>query len=167
MLQLVITGRVWKFGDDMDTDVIAPGKYLALPLDQLKNHAMEPLDPEFHKRVKPGDIMVAGRNFGCGSSREQAPVVLKTLGVSAILAESFARIFFRNAVSIGLPLLPCKGISEAVNQGDLLEVNFETGQAKNLATGCVFVTKPLSSQMVEILKAGGAISLLKKRLEKY
>lgn len=164
--QLTAKGRVWKFGDNIDTDVITPGKYLTLPMDELKHHVMEPIDPEFHKKVKPGDVIVAGRNFGCGSSREQAPAALKALGLSAIIAEGFARIFFRNAISIGLPVMVCKGISEAVKQGDLLEVNVETGRLRNLNTGQTFATKALSKQMTEMLKAGGAILLLKKRFEK-
>lgn len=164
MSQLILTRRkVWKLGDNINTDVITPSKYLILPLDELKNHVMEPLDPDFHKKVKPGDVIVAGKNFGWGSSREQAPAALKALGISAIVAEGFARIFFRNAISLGLPVLVCEGISKEVNQGDLLDINLETGLLKNLNTGKVFETSQLSTQMLEMIKAGGAIPLLKKR----
>lgn len=166
MSQLTVKGRVWKFGDNINTDVITPGKYLSLPIDELKRHVMEPLDSEFCTKVKLGDVIVAGRNFACGSSREQAPAALKALGVSAIIAKGFARIFFRNAISLGLPVMVCEGISEAVEQGDLLEVNIETGRLTNLKLGQTFATKALSKQMIETLKAGGAISLLKKRFEK-
>lgn len=163
MSQLIFKGRAWRLGDNIDTDVITPGKYLTLPIDELKNHVLEPIDPEFPRRVKPGDIIVAGRNFGCGSSREQAPAALKALGVSVVIAESFARIFFRNAISLGLPVVVCEGVSGTVNNGDLLEVNLEIGEIRNLNTGQTFRTKALSRQMIEILKAGGAIPLLKRR----
>ena len=166
MCQLTVKGRVWKLGDKVNTDVITPGKYLSLPMNELKRHVLEPLVPEFHKKVKPGDVIVAGKNFGCGSSREQAPAALKALGVSAIVAEGFARIFFRNAISLGLAVVVCEGIWEATEEGDLIEINLETGRLTNLRLGQTFATKPLSKQMIEMLKAGGAISLLKKRFEK-
>jgi len=164
MSQLVFRGRVWKLGDNVDTDVITPGKYLILPMNELKKYVLEPIDPEFPRKVKPGDILVAGKNFGCGSSREQAPAALKALGISVVIAESFARIFFRNAVSLGLPVMICDGISEKVKEGEFLEVNLETGEIKNLNTGQTIKTKILSKQMIEILKAGGIIPLLKKKL---
>lgn len=164
MLQLVFRGRVWKLSDNIDTDVITPGKYLILPIDELKNYVLEPIDPEFSRKVKPGDIIVAGRNFGCGSSREQAPAALKALGISVVIAESFARIFFRNAISLGLPVVECGEISRKVSNGDLLEVYLEPGEVRNLSTGQTFKTKTLSKQMIEILKAGGAIPLLKNKL---
>lgn len=164
MSQLIFKGRVWKFGDNIDTDVITPGKYLILPIDELKNYVLEPIDPEFSRKVKPGDIIVAGRNFGCGSSREQAPAALKALGISVVIAESFARIFFRNAISLGLPVVICEEISKRVSNGDLLEVNLEIGEIRNLNTGQIFKTKTLSRQMIEILKAGGVIPLLKGKL---
>ena len=164
MSQLVFRGRVWKLGDNIDTDVITPGKYLILPIDELKKYVLEPIDPEFSRKVKPGDILVAGRNFGCGSSREQAPAALKALGISVVIAESFARIFFRNAISLGLPVMICDGISEKVKEGEFLEVNLEIGEVRNLNTGQIIKTRILSKQMVEILKAGGIIPLLKKKL---
>lgn len=164
MSQLIFKGRVWKLGDNIDTDVITPGKYLILPMDELKNYVLEPIDPEFSRKVKLGDIIVAGRNFGCGSSREQAPAALKALGISVVIAESFARIFFRNAISLGLPVVICEEISKRVSNGDLLEVNLEIGEIRNLNTGQIFKTKTLSRQMIEILKAGGVIPLLKGKL---
>jgi 3-isopropylmalate/(R)-2-methylmalate dehydratase small subunit len=164
MSQLVFRGRVWKLGDNIDTDVITPGKYLILSIDELKKYVLEPIDPEFPRKVKPGDILVAGKNFGCGSSREQAPAALKALGISVVIAESFARIFFRNAVSLGLPVVICDGISEKVKEGEFLEVNLEIGEIRNLNTGQIIKTKILSRQMVEILKAGGIIPLLRKKL---
>lgn len=163
MFKMIIKGKVWKFGDNIDTDLIAPGKYLALPLDKLKSYAMEPIRPEFSKKVCLGDIIVAGKNFGCGSSRLQAPLILKTIGISAIIAESFARIFFRNSISIGMPVLQCEGITSAVGEGDLLEVNIKIAQVKNLNTGQILNALQLSKQMLDILKVGGSVLLLKKR----
>ena len=160
--KLVIRGRVWKFGDNVNTDVITPGKYLSLPISKIKDHIMEPLDPSFPKKVEKGDIIVAGRNFGCGSSREQAPRALKEAGISLIIAESFARIFFRNSISIGLPVLQCKGISEFCNEGDVLEVNLKTAEIKNLRSGKVLSANPLSGQILKILEAGGIISMLRE-----
>jgi 3-isopropylmalate/(R)-2-methylmalate dehydratase small subunit len=159
----IIKGRAWKFGDNIDTDTIIPSKYLILPINELKRHVMEPLDPEFYKKLKPGDIIVAGNNFGCGSSREQAPAALKALDVSAIIAESFARIFFRNAISIGLPVFVCKGISKVVKNGDLLEVDIENRLLRIMGSEQTYIIEKPSKQMIEILKAGGIIQWLQKR----
>ena len=163
MSQLVFKGRVWKFGENIDTDVIIPTKYLELPFEEMIKHVMEPLNPGFAREMQAGDIIVAGKNFGCGSSREQAPLALKSLGISAIIAESFARIFFRNAITIGLPALTCEGIGKYVKQGDMLLVDVESGQIQNLTTYYTLAVKPPTQQMLEILRAGGAISLLKMR----
>ncbi len=162
-----ITGTVIKFGNNVDTDVILPGKYLVLidPKD-LAKHAMEGLDPEFPKRAKKGVIIVGGKNFGCGSSREQAPLALKYSGVRCVLAESFARIFFRNAINIGLPAIECKGISSAINNGDTVEVDFERGEIQDLSKREKFQVPSLPSFMVEILTEGGLIEHLKKELNK-
>jgi len=166
MTSIRVRGRVWKLGDNIDTDVITPGKYLSLPMDQLKLHVLEPINPDFAKMVKPGDVIVAGRNFGCGSSREQAPRALKEVGIAAVIAESFARIFFRNAINIGLPVLICEGVSRAFEEGDILEADFSTGEVKNVSKGITLRAKPLPPIMLEILSAGGAIELLKKKFGK-
>jgi 3-isopropylmalate/(R)-2-methylmalate dehydratase small subunit len=160
-----VKGRVWKFGDDIDTDIIIPGRYLVLTDEkELAACAMEGCDPEFAKKVKPGDIMVGGRNFGCGSSREHAPIAIKGAGISAVVAESFARIFYRNAINIGLPLIEVKGISKHVSEGDELEINMEKGILKNLTTGEDFRIEGLPPFMVEILNKGGLIPYLKGKL---
>lgn len=163
MVTLKVRGKVWKLGDNIDTDVITPGQYLSLPMDQLKLHVLEPIRPGFIGLVKPGDVIVAGRNFGCGSSREQAPRALKEIGIAAIIAESFARIFFRNAISIGLPVLICEGVSRTFDEGDVLEADFASGEVKNVTKKVTLRAKPLPPLMIEILTAGGALELLKKR----
>jgi 3-isopropylmalate/(R)-2-methylmalate dehydratase small subunit len=161
----IVKGRVWKFGDDIDTDIIIPGRYLVLTDEkELAACAMEGCDPEFAKKVKPGDIMVGGRNFGCGSSREHAPIAIKGAGISAVVAESFARIFYRNAINIGLPLIEVKGISKHVSQGDELEINMKKGILKNLTTEEDFQIEGLPPFMVEILNKGGLIPYLKEKL---
>ncbi|RLF07916.1 MAG: 3-isopropylmalate dehydratase [Thermoprotei archaeon] len=161
----MIKGRVWKFGDNIDTDVIIPFKYKARTLDpkELAQHVMEGIDPDFARKVKPGDIIVAGKNFGCGSSREQAPLAIKAAGIAAIVAESFARIFFRNAINIGLPVLEVKGISEKTDEGDLLEIDLLQGTVKNLTKNMAFKAAPLPDMIMEILKEGGLVNYLKKR----
>jgi len=159
-------GKAWKFGDDVDTDLIVPGRYLVLRDEKdLAACAMEGCDPDFAKNVKPGDIMVGGRNFGCGSSREHAPIAIKGAGISAVVAESFARIFYRNSINIGLPLIEVKGISKHVSQGDEIEIEMEKGILKNLTTGEEFKIKGLPEFMVEILDEGGLIPYLKNHID--
>ncbi|MCK4352202.1 GxxExxY protein [candidate division WOR-3 bacterium] len=159
----VFKGYAWKFGDDVNTDVIYPGKYLPLTDSQeMKEHAFESVYPDFVKEFKKGDIIVAGEYFGCGSSREQAATCLKVLGVACIIAESFARIYYRNAINQGLPILECPGISKKVKEGDQLEVNLEKGLIKNLSTGESFKANPLPPFILEILRDGGLIPHLKK-----
>lgn len=162
---MIIKGKVWKFGDNIDTDTIIPGRYLrTFNLDELASHAMEPIRPEFPKKVKKGDIIVAGNNFGCGSSREQAAKVLKHLGISAIVAKSFARIFFRNSINIGLPAI----ISNVnASDGDLLEIKLEEGIIHNVTTGKVFKAKPYNKFILDILKAGGIIQYLKRNQHSF
>jgi 3-isopropylmalate/(R)-2-methylmalate dehydratase small subunit len=162
-----VTGTAIKFGANVDTDVILPGKYLVL-IDpkELAKHAMEGLDPEFPKKAQKGVIVIGGKNFGCGSSREQAPLALKYSGVRCVLAESFARIFFRNAINIGLPIIECKGISTATDEGDNIEVDFETGEIQNISKGKKFHVPGLPPFIVEILTDGGLIENLRKRLNK-
>lgn len=161
-------GKAWKFGDDVDTDLILPGRYLVLRDEkELAACAMEGCDPDFSKNVKNGDLIVGGRNFGCGSSREHAPIALKGVGISAVVAESFARIFYRNSINIGLPLLEIKGISKQVSQGDELEIDMENGILKNLSTGQDFIIKELPEFMVEILDEGGLIPYLKDHINEF
>jgi 3-isopropylmalate/(R)-2-methylmalate dehydratase small subunit len=162
-----VAGTAIKFGDNVDTDVILPGKYLVL-IDpkELAKHALEGLDKEFPEKAKKGVILVGGKNFGCGSSREQAPLALKYSGVKCVLAESFARIFFRNAINIGLPVIECKGISTATDGGDNIEVDFETGEVHNVSKGKKFTVPGLPPFIVEILGDGGLIENLRKKLNK-
>jgi 3-isopropylmalate/(R)-2-methylmalate dehydratase small subunit len=162
-----VAGTAIKFGANVDTDVILPGKYLVLidPM-ELAKHAMEGLDQEFPKKAEKGVIVVGGKNFGCGSSREQAPLALKYSGVRCVLAESFARIFFRNAINIGLPVIECKDISTVTDEGDSIEVDFETGEIQNISKGKKFHGTGLPPFIVKILTDGGLIENLRKRLKK-
>ncbi|WP_286241955.1 homoaconitase small subunit [Methanobacterium ferruginis] len=157
-----IKGKVWKFRDCIDTDVIIPGRYLrTFSLDELASHVLEGEHPEFTKNVQKGDIIVAGWNFGCGSSREQAPVALKHAGVDAIIAKSFARIFYRNAINVGLPVI----VADAeANEGDELKIDLKEGIIRNLTTGKSVGIQPFHQFMLEILKDGGLVNhyLLKK-----
>jgi len=155
-------GKVWKFPDGVNTDLITPGKYLFLPLEQLATHALEVLDPTFAKEVKRGDVLVAGRNFGCGSSREQAPTVLKLLGVSVVVAESFARIFYRNCIATGLPVLPVPGICAAVAAGATLAVDLASGEVIDRQSGAMFHGRPLPAKMLEVVSQGGIFDALKQ-----
>jgi 3-isopropylmalate/(R)-2-methylmalate dehydratase small subunit len=166
-MNMEIKGPVIKFGNNVDTDVILPGKYLILvdPC-ELAKHAMESLDPMFPEKAKNGVIVVGGKNFGCGSSREQAPLALKYSGVKCVLAESFARIFFRNAINVGLPIIECKGIFGAVETGDQLVVDFEAGKIKNVSRGKIFQVEKLPPFILEILADGGLIENLRRRMNK-
>ena len=162
-----VSGPAIKFGKNIDTDVILPGKYLVL-VDPyaLAKHALEGLDPGFPEKAKKGIIIVGGKNFGCGSSREQAPLALKYSGVKCVIAETFARIFFRNAINIGLPVIECKGISDAVDNGDKLTVDFEAGTVQNLSKGKNFQVAKLPPFILEILSDGGLIENLRRRMKK-
>ncbi len=162
-----VTGPAIKFGKNIDTDVILPGKYLVLvdPND-LAKHALEGLDPNFPEKAKKGVIIVGDKNFGCGSSREQAPLALKYSGVKCVIAETFARIFFRNAINIGLPVIECKGISASVDDGDELTVDFEAGTVQNLSKGKSFQVAKLPPFILEILSDGGLIENLRRRMKK-
>ncbi|HDJ04372.1 3-isopropylmalate dehydratase small subunit [Candidatus Bathyarchaeota archaeon] len=164
-MNLIVKGEAVVFGDNVNTDVIIPGRYLTtLDPEELARHAMEGLDPEFPSKARRGVIVVAGRNFGCGSSREQAPLALKYAGVRCILAESFARIFYRNAVNIGLPVLECPGISGMVSPGDRLTVNLAEGKVRNDTKGLTFQALKLPEFLLNIIKDGGLIEHLKRRL---
>ena len=153
-------GTAWKFGNDIDTDIIIPGRYLIYTDEErLSAHCMEGLDAEFSKKCKKGDFIVAGTNFGCGSSREHAPIALKGVGVSAVIAESFARIFYRNATNVGVPLLEAPGITELVENGDEIEVDMEKATITSM-NGKTVTFKKLPPFLLEILKQGGLIEYL-------
>ena len=159
----MITGKVIKFGDNIDTDVILPGPYLVhTDPNELAKHAMEGLDPKFPEKASGGVIVVGAKNFGCGSSREQAPYALKVRQVGAILAESFARIFYRNAINLGLPVLICPDISQQVIEGDVLTVDFASGRGVNERTGREFQAEPLSGYAIKIIESGGIAALIKE-----
>ncbi len=154
-------GRVFKYGDNVDTDVIIPARYLAIQdKKELASHCMEDIDSEFVKRVNAGDIMVAGKNFGCGSSREHAPMVIKEAGVSCVIAETFARIFFRNAINIGLPIIECKEASEGIGAGDEVEIDFNTGIIKNVTDGRTYQGTPFPEFMQKIINSGGLVNYI-------
>ena len=160
-----LKGKVYKYGADVNTDVIIPARYLNVSdPDELAKHSMEDIDADFINTVKPGDIIMATTNFGCGSSREHAPLAIKAAGVSCVIAKSFARIFFRNAINIGLPLLECAEAVENTDSGDVLEVDLAKGKIKNLTSGKTFNAKPYPDFMAELISAGGLIEYTKKRL---
>lgn len=163
---MTISGKAIKFGENVDTDVILPGPYLVhTDPYELAKHAMEGLDPTFSEKAAEGIIVVGAKNFGCGSSREQAPIALKYSGVKCVLAESFARIFYRNSITIGLPVLVCAGISSKVNEGDVLAVNLQTGKVEDKTNGAVLQATKLPEFIMEVLEDGGLISHLKRRIE--
>jgi len=162
---MMLKGKVHKYGANVDTDVILPARYLSLSEPaELAEHCMEDIDKEFVNRVKPGDIIMATTNFGCGSSREHAPLAIKASGASCVIAKSFARIFFRNAINIGLPLLECDDAVAQTEAGDILEVDLSSGQIKNLTNGITFTAKPYPDFMAELISVGGLIEHTKKRL---
>lgn len=162
---MLIRGKAWKFGDDVDTDVIIPSLYLVTSdPEELGKHCMEAVDPEFPRKIGKGDIIVAGKNFGCGSSREHAPISIKAAGVSCVVARSFARIFYRNAINIGLPILECPEASEKIGEGDQVEVNLESGRITNVTKGEVFTATPFPEFMQEIIKAGGLMAYVAMQL---
>ena len=155
-------GFVHKYPDNVDTDVIIPARYLNTPdAKELASHCMEDIDADFTKKVKDGDIMVGGWNFGCGSSREHAPLAIKTAGISCVIAKTFARIFYRNAINIGLPILECEAASDGINAGDEVEVNFDTGVITNITKGETYQAEPFPEFIQEIIKAGGLMASIK------
>lgn len=164
-MQTVFRGKAHKFGDNIDTDVIIPARYLVTtdPA-ELAKHCMEAIAPDFSRKAQPGDIIVAGENFGCGSSREHAPLSIKGLGISCIIAKSFARIFYRNAFNIGLPALECPEAVGNIKDGDELEVDIETGRIHNLTKGQVYQAMPIPEFMRQILGAGGLINYVRRKL---
>lgn len=163
-----LTGKVHKFGDDINTDEIIPARYLNTsdPL-ELAKHVMEDADPEFVLKMRPGDFIVGGKNFGCGSSREHAPLAIKAAGVAAVIAESFARIFYRNAFNMGLPILESPEAAAALAAGEDISVNLSTGAIRVPATGRIFHSQPIPPFMQELLQDGGLMAHLKKKLEAH
>ncbi len=160
-----IQGRVWVFGDHVDTDIIHPGPYLLSPIEEAALHSFESVDPGFSKKVRKGDVIAAGKNFGCGSSRETAVQVLKYLGIGCILAESYARIFFRNAIALGLPALVVKDVSKKVRPQDEVEISIESGEVLVKRTGEILKAIPLHEKMQSFIRAGGIDGLLKNLKE--
>jgi len=159
-----VSGRALRYGDNVNTDVIIPAKYLnTTDIATLAEHAMEPLDPEFRRKVSTCNILVVGRNFGCGSSREHAAMVLKAAGIQAILAESYARIFFRNAINQGIPAFEIRGLSSDVDQGDLLELDLNLWKLRNLTKAITIELSRLPDFLMDILASGGLVNYLKKR----
>jgi 3-isopropylmalate/(R)-2-methylmalate dehydratase small subunit len=158
-------GKVIKYRDNVDTDVIIPARYLnTSDPAELAKHCMEDLDKDFVNRVQKGNIMVAGKNFGCGSSREHAPIAIKASGISCVIAETFARIFFRNAINIGLPIIECPEAAKDIADGNDVEVEFETGKVTNLTTGKVYTGAPFPEFMQDIMAADGLIGYIKKNI---
>ena len=163
---MLIKGKVYKFGDNVNTDIIYPGKYLSITTDrnEMAKHCFEAVYPEFMQKAKPGDIIVAGKNFGSGSSREQAAACLKYFGISAVVAESFARIFYRNAINLGLPAMIAPGITKKLKNKDDIEIDLKTGIIKKVQSGDVIKAKKLPDFILEIIVRGGLIPYLKKKL---
>lgn len=160
-MNALLRGKAHVYGDNIDTDRIIPGKYTkTLDLSLLAEHVLEDLDPDFHRRVRPGDIVAAGENFGCGSSREQAPLALKAAGVSAVVAESFARIFYRNAINVGLPLIEVRGLE--LHHGSELEIDLVAATVSDNRTGKLYQAIKLPEVMLAILQAGGLVDYLKQ-----
>ena len=161
-----VKGKVFKYGNDVDTDVIIPARHLtsADPA-HLASHCMEDIDSSFVNEVRPGDIMVAGENFGCGSSREHAPIAIKASGISLVIAGSFARIFYRNAINVGLPIMECSEAAAAINKDDEVEADFDTGIIKDLTTGESFTAKPFPEFIKKIIDAGGLVPYTKSKSE--
>ena len=157
-------GKVFKYGDNVDTDVIIPARYLnSSDPAELATHAMEDIDKDFVHKVNKGDIIVAGKNFGCGSSREHAPIAIKAAGVSCVIAPTFARIFYRNAINVGLPILECPEAAKAINEGDEVKVNFDTGEIVDNTTGQTFKGQPFPEFMQKIIKAEGLVNYVNQK----
>ena len=163
----MLKGKVLKYKDNVDTDVIIPARYLnTSDPKELAAHCMEDIDKEFVKRVKAGDVMVAGKNFGCGSSREHAPIAIKESGISCIIAETFARIFYRNSLNIGLPILECPQAAKEIEDGDEVSVNIKSGEIINVTKGTSYQAQPFPPFMMELMEVGGLINYVKAKLTK-
>ncbi len=163
---MILKGKTWKFGDNIDTDAIIPARYLnTSDPKELAKHVMEDADRNFASKVKAGDLIVAGANFGCGSSREHAPIAMKAAGIQAVAAKSFARIFYRNAFNIGLPIFESEEASEKVREGDEIEIDADKGKIRNITKGEEYTAKPIPSFMQELIATGGLIEWTKKRIK--
>ncbi len=164
---MLLKGRTWRFGDDVDTDAIIPARYLnTSDPAELASHVMEDADSEFPRKVKGGDILVAGKNFGCGSSREHAPIAIKAAGIQAVIAKSFARIFYRNSFNIGLPIFESADGSEKIREGDTVEIDADKGVIRNLSSGEHYTVKPIPPFMQELIASGGLIEWTRKKIGK-
>ena len=162
---MLIRGTAWKYGDNVDTDAIIPARYLNVSTpEELARHCMEDVDPGFASAVQPGDIIVAGENFGCGSSREHAPLAIKGAGVSCVVAKSFARIFYRNGINVGLPILECPDAVAEAERGDRLTVDLRAGAVTNERTGRTYQTSPFPALIMGIIQAGGLVSYTRARM---
>jgi 3-isopropylmalate/(R)-2-methylmalate dehydratase small subunit len=165
-VQIAVEGTAHVYGDNVDTDVIIPARYLtSTEPEELAKHCMEDLDPEFVQRVRPGDVIVAGRNFGSGSSREHAPLSIKGAGISCIVAESFARIFYRNAINVGLPIVECPGVTTEAQSGDRFAVDLDAGRVENATRGRAYEATPMPEFMRGILDAGGLMPWVKRQMD--
>lgn len=164
---MLLSGKIWRFGDNIDTDVIIPARYLnTSDPKELAKHIMEDADKDFSSKVKAGDIIVAGRNFGCGSSREHAPIAIKAAGIQAVVAKSFARIFYRNSFNIGLPIFETIEDIEDIKEDNIIEINADKGIIKNLSTGAEYKAKPIPLFMQDLIASGGLVEWIKKKLSK-
>lgn len=162
---MIVKGKVHKYGDDVNTDEIIPARYLnTTDPKELALHCMEDIDADFVKKTSPGDIVVAEQNFGCGSSREHAPIALKAAGVSCVIAKTFARIFYRNSINIGLPILECPDAVDSISNGDEVEVDLDHGIIRNLTNGKEFQAKPFPPFMQQLIEAGGLINYARERV---
>lgn len=159
-----LTGKAWKFGDDVNTDEIIPARYLNVSdAFELAAHCMEDIDPDFMKKISKGDIIVADKNFGCGSSREHAPLAIKTAGISCVIAKSFARIFYRNSINIGLPILECAEAASKISEGDQIEIDLSSGTIINLTKKETYKSHPFPEFMQKIISAGGLMNYVTQR----
>ena len=164
---IILRAKAWKYGDNIDTDGIIPARYLVSSDPAfLAQHCMEDVDPEFVKKAQEGDFIVGGKNFGCGSSREHAPIAIKAAGISCVIAKSFARIFYRNAFNMGLPILDCPEAVDGISDGDEIGINLSKGVIRNLSDGAEFKASPIPPFMQELLNAGGLINYARGRIEK-
>ena len=163
---MILKGKVWKLGNNIDTDAILPGKYLSLSdPSALGRHCLEGIEVGWSDKVSKGDILVAGKNFGCGSSREHAPIALRAAGISCIIAESFGAIFYRNAINLGLPAIECEGVQNRLNENSIVEVDIKSGKIKEIMTNSIYEFSPISPIVLDILNSGGLLSYIAERVK--